>query len=54
LRTNLKEGYQQQTLDAIPKIASVAVDSAFDPNVSDVEIWSKNALENLKLLMPLY
>jgi hypothetical protein len=51
LRTNLKNGYQQQMLDVIPKIASVAVDSAFDPNVSDVEAWSKNALENLKPLL---
>jgi hypothetical protein len=51
LRTNLKNGYQQQMLDVIPNIASVAVDSAFDPNVSDVETWSKNALENLKPLV---
>lgn len=51
LRTNLKNGYQQQMLDVIPNIASVAVDSAFDPNVSDVEAWSKNALENLKPLL---
>jgi hypothetical protein len=51
LRTNLKNGYQQQMLDVIPKIASVAVDSAFDPKVSDVEAWSKNALENLKPLL---
>jgi hypothetical protein len=51
LRTNLKNGYQQQMLDVIPNIASVAVDSAFDPNVSNVEAWSKNALENLKPLL---
>jgi hypothetical protein len=38
-------------LDAIRKIASVAVDSPFDPNLSDVETWSKNALENTKPLM---
>jgi hypothetical protein len=51
LRTNLRNGYQQQMLDAIRKIASVAVDSPFDPNLSDVETWSKNALENTKPLM---
>jgi hypothetical protein len=51
LRTNLKNSYQQEMLDAIPKTASVAVDSALDSDVSDVETWSKNALENRKPLL---
>ena len=51
LRTNLKNDYQTQMLDVIPKIVSTAVDSAFDPNVNDVETWSKAALENLKPLI---
>ena len=51
LRTNLKNDYQKQMLDVIPKLASTAVDSAFDPGVKSVETWSKNALENLKPLL---
>lgn len=51
LRTNLGNEYQEYMLDVIPKIASTAVDSAFDPNVQDVETWSKTALENLKPLL---
>jgi len=51
LRANLANEYQEYTLDVIPKIASTAVDSAFDPNVQNVETWSKAALENLKPLL---
>ena len=51
LRTNLKNNYQKEMLDVIPKIASMAVDSAFDPKVHDVEKWSMSALENLKPLL---
>ena len=51
LRTNLKNDYQKQMLDVIPKLASTAVDSAFDPKVNSVETWSKKALENLKPLL---
>lgn len=51
LRTNLKNGYQLQMLDVIPKLVSTAVDSSFDPNVGDVQTWSKTALENLKPLL---
>jgi len=51
LRTTLKNDYQKQMLDVIPKIASTAVDSAFDPNVDDVEKWGKTALDNLKPLL---
>jgi hypothetical protein len=51
LRTDLKNDYQKRMLDVIPKIASTAVDSAFDPKVGDVETWSRTALENLKPLL---
>jgi hypothetical protein len=51
LRTNLKNDYQKRMLDVIPKIVSTAVDSAFVPNVGDVETWSRAALENLKPLL---
>ena len=51
LRTNLKNDYQKEMLDVIPKIASTAVDSSFDPNVNDVDTWSRAALENIKPLI---
>lgn len=31
LRTDLKNDYQKRMLDVIPKLAAMAVDSAFDP-----------------------
>lgn len=51
LRTQLKNDYQKQMLDVIPKLASIAVDSAFDPKVSNVDAWAKTALQNLKPLL---
>lgn len=51
LRTELKLEYQQRMLDVIPRLASTAVDSAFNPNVTDVKIWSARALENMKPLL---
>ena len=51
LRTNLANEYQEYMIDVIPKIASTAVDSAFDPKVDNVETWAKTALENLKPLL---
>jgi hypothetical protein len=38
-------------IDVLPKLASAAVDSAFDPNVRDVETWGRKSLENLKPLL---
>lgn len=51
LRTELKNDYQKRMLDVIPKLASMAVDSAFDPEVSNVETWGNKSLENLKPLL---
>ena len=51
LRTNLKNDYQKRMVDVIPKLVSTAVDSAYESSVTDVKIWSKNALENLKPLL---
>jgi hypothetical protein len=51
LRARLKNDYQKQMIDVIPKLASIAVDSAFDPNVKDVETWGKKSLVNLKPLL---
>jgi hypothetical protein len=51
LRTSLKNDYQNQMIEVIPKLASIAVDSAFDPNVKDIETWGKRSLENIKPLL---
>jgi hypothetical protein len=51
LRTQLKLEYQQKMIDVLPKIASIAVDSAFDPNVKDVGQWARKSLENMKPLL---
>lgn len=52
LRAQLKLGYQRKIIDVIPKIASTAVDSAFDPKVKDVDKWARKSLENMKPLLP--
>lgn len=51
LRTNLKNDYQRHMLDVIPKLVSTAVDSAFDPKVTDIKKWAEKALKNLKPLL---
>ena len=50
-RAKLKSDYQKRMIDVIPKLASVAVDAAFDKEVNDVETWSDNALEKMKPLL---
>jgi hypothetical protein len=51
LRTDLKNQYQRRMLEVIPRLVSTAVDSAFDPNVSDPKAWGAKSLENLKPLL---
>lgn len=51
VRTKLRSDYQKRMLDVLPNIASVAIDSAFDPKVTDAESWANNALGNMKALM---
>lgn len=51
LRNNLKANYQQRMIDVLPKLASIAVDAAFDKNVTDVDTWANKSLENLKPLL---
>ena len=51
VRTKLKTDYQKQMLDVLPKLASVAVDAAFDPKVKDSKTWAENALKDIKPLM---
>jgi len=51
VRTNLKSDYQKQMIDVLSKLASVAVDAAFDPNVKDAKTWATNALKEMKPLM---
>jgi len=51
IRVRLKADYQKRMIDVIPKLASVAVDAAFDENIKDVDTWSKNALEKMKPLI---
>lgn len=51
VRTGLKQDYQKRMVDVIPKLASVAVDATFDPDVKDLKTWSDTALEKMKPLM---
>lgn len=51
LRTKLKSDYQKRMVDLLPKLVSIAVDSAFDENVTNHEQWVKSSLENLKPLL---
>lgn len=51
LRAQLKSNYQKRMIDVLPKLASIAVDAAFDEKTKDVETWSKKSLENLKPLL---
>jgi len=51
VRTNLKSDYQKQMIDVLPKLASVAVDAAFDPNVKDANTWVTSALKEMKPLL---
>ena len=51
LRTKLKSDYQKRMVDLLPKLASIAVDSAFDEKVTNGEQWAKSSLENLKPLL---
>lgn len=51
LRTDLKNEYQKRMIDVLPKLASAAVDSAFDSNVKDLDTWGRKSLENLKPLL---
>ncbi len=50
IRTDLKNENQKKMLDVLPKVASIAVDSAFKENGS-VEDWAKEALNNIKPLL---
>ena len=50
-RTKLKSDYQKRMIDVLPNLASIAIDSAFDPNVTDAESWAKNASNNMRSLM---
>lgn len=50
-RAQLKADYQKRMVDVLPKIASIAVDSAFDENVKDAKQWSNMALEKIKPLI---
>ena len=51
LRSQLKASYQRRMVDVIPKLASVAVDAAFDENVKDFDTWTNASLEKLKPLL---
>ena len=51
LRAQLKNNYQKRMIDVLPKLASIAVDAAFDEQSKDVESWSSRSLENLKPLL---
>ena len=51
VRVRLKADYQKRMINVIPKLASISVDAAFDENVKDPDIWSKNALEKMKPLI---
>lgn len=51
LRSQFKEDYHKRMLDTIPKLASVAIDSAFDKKVKDIDIWAENAFKKLKPLL---
>jgi len=51
LRSQLKASYQKRMIDVIPKLASVAVDAAFDENVKDLDTWGSASLEKLKSLL---
>lgn len=51
LRTGLKNDYQRRMMDVLPQLASTAVDSAFDPNSTDVAAWGARSLTNLRPLL---
>jgi len=51
LRTTLKNDYQRRMIDVLPMLASTAVDSAFDPSVTDVKTWGVKSLKNLRPLL---
>lgn len=51
IRVRLKADYQIRMINTIPKLASIAVDAAFDENVRDVDTWSEKALEKIKSLI---
>lgn len=51
IRNNLKLNYQKRMIDVIPKLASIAVEAAFDDKVTTVEQWAEKSLENLKPLL---
>ncbi len=50
IRTELKNENQKKLLDVLPKVASIAVDSAFKENRS-VKEWGEEALKNIKPLL---
>lgn len=51
VRSSIKSDYQKKMLDVIPRLASIAVDSAFDKESTDVESWARRSMENLKPLL---
>jgi len=51
VRTNLKSDYQKQMIDVLPKLASIAVDATFLPNVKNAKTWATSALKEMKPLL---
>lgn len=51
IRAKLKEEYQKRMIDVLPKLASIAVDSAFEKESQNIDSWVKRSLENIKPLL---
>lgn len=51
LRSKLKADYQKRMIEVLPRLASIAVDSAFEKESDDIESWSKRSLINIRPLL---
>jgi hypothetical protein len=51
IRTDLKTDYQIRMLDVLPKIASIAVESAFDENIKTPKEWVEESFAKMKPLL---